>query len=366
MSEDDLDMVLHAGDYLYEDAPRDGRPRQHVGPEPVHVDTHRMRYALYRSDSDLQAAHAAFPFVCTWDDHGRAMTTRVHSHRTSTIRRRSSPGALPPIRPTGSICRCAVAAGRAGRTPSSTGGSRSATSPRCACSTRASTLTTRPVTATGRRGPARRPSACLELDDPARTLLGAEQARWLLDGLAASSARWNVLASSTRRRSRMSSLPKAWPIGLTGGTDTAQTGVGSCSSYGGPDRESGGAGWRYPLVLGHRLKTDFRDPAPPSWPPSSRGNKQPERLTMDRAPGGSCWLSRPYTTASLDVGGLERLAAQPASLRRSVRPLLVHTAEHRGGGLFDHLAGCAFLLAREVDHVGEQPGGARPRGQLEV
>ena len=69
MAEDDLDLVFHLGDYIYEYEGRDGRVRRHTGDEIELLDEYRDRYALYRSDPDLQAAHAAFPWVVTWDDH---------------------------------------------------------------------------------------------------------------------------------------------------------------------------------------------------------------------------------------------------------------------------------------------------------
>lgn len=67
--QEDLDLVFHLGDYIYEGGPHPGRPRQHIGPNPVDLETYRLRYALYKSDPQLQAAHAAFPFICIWDDH---------------------------------------------------------------------------------------------------------------------------------------------------------------------------------------------------------------------------------------------------------------------------------------------------------
>lgn len=33
------------------------------------LEDYRNRYALYKSDLDLQASHAAFPWTVTWDDH---------------------------------------------------------------------------------------------------------------------------------------------------------------------------------------------------------------------------------------------------------------------------------------------------------
>lgn len=69
LAQEDLDLVFHLGDYIYEGGPHPGRPRRHVGSNPVDLETYRLRYALYKSDPQLQAAHAAFPFICIWDDH---------------------------------------------------------------------------------------------------------------------------------------------------------------------------------------------------------------------------------------------------------------------------------------------------------
>ncbi len=71
---EDLDAVFHYGDYIYEGAA--GRHaadipviRRHVGPEPMVVEDYRLRYALYKMDPDLQAAHASAAFLMTYDDH---------------------------------------------------------------------------------------------------------------------------------------------------------------------------------------------------------------------------------------------------------------------------------------------------------
>jgi len=69
MLEDDLDVVFHLGDYIYEYEGRDGRARKHTGDEIELLRDYRNRYALYKMDPDLQAAHARFPFIVTWDDH---------------------------------------------------------------------------------------------------------------------------------------------------------------------------------------------------------------------------------------------------------------------------------------------------------
>ncbi|GGM17394.1 alkaline phosphatase [Streptomyces fumigatiscleroticus] len=78
LAEDDVEVVFHLGDYLYEYAVSavGGSRAYPAGTLPdlfdhetVTLEDYRLRYALYKSDADLRAAHAAHPFVVTWDDH---------------------------------------------------------------------------------------------------------------------------------------------------------------------------------------------------------------------------------------------------------------------------------------------------------
>jgi alkaline phosphatase D len=65
-----VDLVLHLGDYIYEYAGATEGPRTTVPDHALEtLADYRLRYASYRLDPDLQAAHARFPFVVTWDDH---------------------------------------------------------------------------------------------------------------------------------------------------------------------------------------------------------------------------------------------------------------------------------------------------------
>ena len=74
---DDLDAVLHLGDYLYEYGPgeygyghSDEDIRRHdPAHEMVGLADYRRRHAQYKTDPDLQRLHATYPFVITWDDH---------------------------------------------------------------------------------------------------------------------------------------------------------------------------------------------------------------------------------------------------------------------------------------------------------
>lgn len=69
MAEEQIDLVVHLGDYIYEGGVSASGPRQHNSPEIMTLVDYRNRYALYKSDPDLQSAHAAFPWIVTWDDH---------------------------------------------------------------------------------------------------------------------------------------------------------------------------------------------------------------------------------------------------------------------------------------------------------
>jgi alkaline phosphatase D len=69
MLADDLDLVVHLGDYIYESSWGRDHVRAHGAPEPHTLQDYRARHALYKSDPDLQAAHAACPWIVTWDDH---------------------------------------------------------------------------------------------------------------------------------------------------------------------------------------------------------------------------------------------------------------------------------------------------------
>ena len=62
----DLDVVLHLGDYIYEGGDSSRALRRYTRlTETLTLDDYRVRHADYKSDPDLQAVHAAFPFVLT-------------------------------------------------------------------------------------------------------------------------------------------------------------------------------------------------------------------------------------------------------------------------------------------------------------
>ncbi|MEM9366729.1 MAG: alkaline phosphatase D family protein [Planctomycetota bacterium] len=70
MAQDDVDFVIHLGDYIYEyEAGRNGKVRKHLGAEITSLDDYRIRYSQYRLDPLLQSMHARCPWWLTWDDH---------------------------------------------------------------------------------------------------------------------------------------------------------------------------------------------------------------------------------------------------------------------------------------------------------
>ena len=90
-----IDAVIHLGDYIYEygvngyggvmgkELNRNHAPEH----ECVSLDDYRGRYAQYRTDPDLQAAHAIAPWFCTWDDHESANNsyrTGAENHQPDT------------------------------------------------------------------------------------------------------------------------------------------------------------------------------------------------------------------------------------------------------------------------------------------
>lgn len=78
LAEQDLDLIAHLGDYLYEYAVSTGQARRHQpANELITLDDYRTRYAQYRTDADLAEAHRQHPWVLTWDDHETANNAYV-------------------------------------------------------------------------------------------------------------------------------------------------------------------------------------------------------------------------------------------------------------------------------------------------
>jgi len=261
---DEPELILHLGDYIYEFSGARDIVRSHGDGEAVTLDDYRRRYALYRTDADLQAAHAACPWLLTWDDHEVSNDyaddlSELNDAPEWFLARRAAaykawyehmpvPKTMAPFGPHARIYRRHVAGGglvsfcvlddrqhrsheacpRPGR-----GGSNSVD-----------------------------PAQCTELGDPKRTMLGAAQEAWLASALEGSRARWNIIAQQTRM-AQMDELAgpgrRAWTDSWDGYPAARRRLLESLA------RKSN------PVVIGgdihhfnvNQLKLDFDDPAAP-------------------------------------------------------------------------------------------------------
>jgi alkaline phosphatase D len=195
MAARELDLVIHLGDYIYELSWGRHHVRRHTGAIPTTLPEFRDRYALYKSDPDLRAAHAAFPWLAIWDDHEVADDyANDHSPRNRdaafflSVRRAAYQAwfehmPVPPsMAPTesgmrihdryvfGDLLDLMLLDDRQYRDPQS-----------CGTDSRTS----------------RRAMDCTERISPSRSLLGEAQEAWLDESLAASRARWTVIAQQT-------------------------------------------------------------------------------------------------------------------------------------------------------------------------
>ncbi|WP_083707087.1 alkaline phosphatase D family protein [Intrasporangium flavum] len=178
------DLVLHLGDYQYEGA-GNGVGRAHVGPETTTLVGYRQRYGQYKSDPDLQAAHAAAPWLAVWDDHevdnnyAGDTPEKVAEKPTFLQRRTAAYRAYYENMP---LRRTSVPNGpnldlyrrvRWGRLANF------------------HMLDTRQFRSDQACGDGYKD--CADAADPARSLPGTEQEAWLLDGFRRSEARWDLL-----------------------------------------------------------------------------------------------------------------------------------------------------------------------------
>ncbi|MFD3485722.1 alkaline phosphatase D family protein [Streptomyces sp. NPDC058665] len=196
LAAEDLDVVVHLGDYLYEYAvtaaggERKYTDRQlpaHYDSETVTLEDYRLRYGLYKSDPDLMAAHAAHPFVVTWDDHETENNYADETPENDVppeeflLRRAAAYRAYWENQPL--------------RTPQQPVGPDMRLYRRLHFGQLAQfdILDTRQYRSNQVQG-ANWQVPGPESKDPRRTMTGETQERWLLDGWKNSNATWNLLA----------------------------------------------------------------------------------------------------------------------------------------------------------------------------
>ena len=193
------DLVAFLGDYIYESSWGKDLVRSHASLEPHALEDYRARHALYRGDPDLQDAHAACPWVLTWDDHevdNDYADDRPEDgmDRASFLLRRAAayrayyehmpmPSRMRPDGPNmriytllgwGSLARFHILDTRQYRSwqacprPRRRGGSNTVDV-----------------------------EQCTRITAPGRSMLGRQQERWLETALSESGAAWNVIAQTT-------------------------------------------------------------------------------------------------------------------------------------------------------------------------
>ncbi|MGQ0766531.1 MAG: alkaline phosphatase D family protein [Gemmatimonadota bacterium] len=186
MAAEDVDMALFLGDYIYEST-EPGRRRQHGSGEPRSLEEYRARYAVYKSDAALRAAHAAFPWVVTWDDHevdnnyAALVPQDVQTLTSFTLRRAAAYRAFYENMP---LRRTALPAGPDMLLYRTIRFGRLAT---------LQVLDTRQYRDDQSCGDGLR-RLCPQYHASDRTVLGPLQERWLRDELLRSGSPWNVLA----------------------------------------------------------------------------------------------------------------------------------------------------------------------------
>jgi len=195
MAADDVDLVMHLGDYIYESSWGE-TVRRHDGAEPKSLTDYRNRHALYKSDAALQRAHARTPWLVTWDDHEvdndyQGLESEDYQAPAEFVKRRAAAYqayyehmplrriALPKAdgmqlfqrSQFGDLMQFAMIDNRQYRSPA-------------ACRT--------PERGGGQVVPV---ATCKELFEEQRTMLGKDQERWLSSALSRSTARWNIIGN---------------------------------------------------------------------------------------------------------------------------------------------------------------------------
>ena len=194
LAAEDVDLVVFLGDYVYENEPDADAVRSLRSAAPTDLAGYRLRYGEYKADPALQAAHAAVPWICTWDDHevannyagevpdgvgAEAGDDGFRDRRAAAYQAwyEHTPARVePPDGPDatvyrslrwGDLARFYMLDGRQYRNDQACGAADDVG------------------------------LACAEVGDDDRTMLGADQERWLGRALDDTDARWNVIAQQT-------------------------------------------------------------------------------------------------------------------------------------------------------------------------
>lgn len=196
MAREDLDLVVFLGDYIYENdltsTKRGVAVPAAVVAEPMDLVGYRLRHGLYKMEAPLQAAHARFPWIAVFDDHevennwagdvSQVDTEPDQDPAVFRVRRAAAFQAYYehlPLRAAQLPHGASMQLYR--RLPYGT----------LADFTMLDTRQFRDDQACGDKTVA----GCTDRLDPNRTILGAPQRDWIINGFSTSQARWQILGN---------------------------------------------------------------------------------------------------------------------------------------------------------------------------
>lgn len=333
LAREDVAFVWHYGDYIYEDRPRqvnynfDGSPREHVrshvGTDCFTLGDYRRRYAQYKMDPDLQAAHLSASWFTTFDDHEivndwtgdvsprqpdpalfafhRAAAMQAY-YEHMPLRRSSMPGA---------------------------NGMQLYRRARIGDLLDAHFLDTRQYRSAQACKGGFNP-ACPELGAPERTVLGETQQAWLNKALAEKSARWNLIAQQIM----------VMPLNRAVGDET--TDIRNMDSWGGYDaaREQLLAGFE---GLGNVVVM-------------TGDEHQNFAGELRRNAGKGDAVAVELVSTSISSGGTSWIKPEAAARIRASNPFLKYSSDRRGYMLCELTPKSWTARYRGVDQV-TTPGG---------
>jgi len=209
MRDENLDLVMFLGDYIYEYPNAGQAVRKPTGGWVLTLDDYRQRYALHKSDADLQAMHAGCPWLVTWDDHevqndyaGASPGYSGPPAADFAARRAAGYQAFYEHMPLHASVLTRAMTGLAG-------GAEIRIYQRLAYGRLASLYMldarqykdAQVCTRDGRAGSSMlNPASCATWKDPARSMLGAQQESWLdaeWSGAAAKASGWNLVGQQS-------------------------------------------------------------------------------------------------------------------------------------------------------------------------
>ena len=249
---DDLHAVVHLGDYLYESGSSNVRAHE-PDHEIVSLADYRTRHGQYKTDPDLQAAHANAPWIVTWDDHevtNDSYATGAENHQPGPVDE-GGEGDYAKRRARAHRAYDEWMPARMDGTARLGDGTRLYRRLRFGTLAELSMLDLR----TYRDQQVADPGYDTGVDDPERTITGEPQMEWLLDGLAQERAQWKVVGTSVMFSPlKVAALPRD----VAGAINTLAPLIPQDGVYANPDQWDGYTADRR-TVVDHLAANDVRD-----------------------------------------------------------------------------------------------------------